>query len=221
MAHRRTFPNAVLLMIAVLGIAGCNSLYYGAWERLGYHKRDLLVSSVADARDGQEEAKEQFASALDRFASIVEVEGGELESKYRELQGELEASEDRAEAVREQIAEVEEVSEDLFDEWEDELGEYENADLRRSSERQLVETRERYDRLIGAMHRAEEGMEPVLAVFRDQVLFLKHNLNARAVASLQGTADRLEADVAGLIRDMEASIDEADAFLKTLENDVE
>ena len=35
-------------------------------------------------------------------------------------------------------------------------------------------------------------MKPVLAAFHDQVLVLKHNLNARAIASLEGTAVTLQ-----------------------------
>jgi hypothetical protein len=56
----------------------------------------------------------------------------------------------------------------------------------------------------------------VLAGFRDQVLFLKHNLNAKAIASLQSNVLAIEDDIAVLIRDMEASIKEADEFIHTL-----
>ena len=58
---------------------------------------------------------------------------------------------------------------------------------------------------------------PVLAVFHDRVLFLKHNLNARAIASLGGETDDIEADVSDLIAEMERSIAEADAFIKEMQ----
>jgi hypothetical protein len=60
-------------------------------------------------------------------------------------------------------------------------------------------------------------MEPVLAALRDRVLFLKHNLNARAIASLKSERDVIKTDVAALIRDMNKSIDEADRFIKAME----
>jgi hypothetical protein len=66
------------------------------------------------------------------------------------------------------------------------------------------------------MKRAEKKIAPVLSAFRDQVLFLKHNLNAQAVASLQGELVSIESDVASLIREMEASINEADSFIQSL-----
>lgn len=67
------------------------------------------------------------------------------------------------------------------------------------------------------MRRAAVRMDPVLATFRDQVLFLKHNLNARALASLDATQRTLEADISRLIADMEASIRESETFIKSLQ----
>jgi hypothetical protein len=74
-------------------------------------------------------------------------------------------------------------------------------------------TRDRYAHLIGAMRRAESRIEPVLSVFRDQVLYLKHNLNAQAIASLEVEVTRIEGDVSTLLQDMQNSIAEADAFI--------
>jgi len=68
------------------------------------------------------------------------------------------------------------------------------------------------------MRSAEARMEPVLRAFQDQVLFLKHNLNARAIDSLQGELGSIETDVAQLIREMERSIAESDAFISSLQN---
>lgn len=205
-----------LCSFVVLLLLGCQSAYYTALEKLGYHKRDILVSRVQEARDSQQAAKEQFQSALAKFTSVVQVRGGELQDKYNQLKAELDTSEAQAETVRNRITAVEDVAEALFDEWEAELTQYTNARLRRASARQLAQTRQHYQPLIGAMQRAEAKIEPVLAVFRDQVLFLKHNLNAQAIASLQQELMTVETDVAALVRDMEASIAEADTFLKTM-----
>lgn len=64
------------------------------------------------------------------------------------------------------------------------------------------------------MRLAESRIEPVLKSFRDQVLFLKHNLNAKAIASLRGELVQVEADTDKLISELEASIAEADRFIK-------
>ena len=206
--------NRILIPIcAALLLVGCNSAYFGMMESLGWHKRDLLVDRVKEARDEQQEAKEEFASALDQFMQVMQVEGGELEDQYRQLQQAYERSDEQAQQVREQVESVENVAEALFEEWEDELDQYQSGRLRDASEDQLRQTRQRYEELIEAMHSAEAKMEPVLLAFHDQVLFLKHNLNAQAIASLQTTATQIESDVAQLIEEMEASIRQADQFI--------
>ena len=51
------------------------------------------------------------------------------------------------------------------------------------------------------------------------MLFLKHNLNAQAIAYLRNEFASIENDIASLIRDMEASIAKADAFISELATD--
>ncbi len=206
-------------MLLSLNTFGCQSIYYDAMEKIGYHKRDLMVSDVEKARDAQQEAKEQFKSALDRFTKTLNIEGGELQDKYDVLNAEYEQSEAKAQAVRDRIASVEDVSEALFDEWEAELKEYSSAALRKNSQKQLTQTRTQYAQLIKAMKRAETKMDPVLAKFKDQVLFLKHNLNAQAITSLKSELVSVEGNIASLIKEMEASIKEADSFIASMEKE--
>lgn len=213
-----TWTNPLMLLI-MAGLAfgtGCQSAYYRTWEAFGWEKRHLLVDEVKETRDEQQAAKEQFASALESFIAVTQFEGGDLQAKYEELSDEYEESRKHAEAVRGRIDRVERVGEDLFSEWEDELELYQSDELRRASERQHRATRRQYDQLIRSMRAAESKMEPVLRAFHDQVLFLKHNLNARAIASLEDTATSIRDDVAQLIREMETSIEEANAFIEQM-----
>lgn len=204
------------LCAAAFVLAGCSSAYYGAMEKIGFAKREILVDRVEKTRDAQNEAKQQFASALDHFLAVTKTDGGELQKKYDELNREFIRSEARAKDVRDRIAAVEDVAEALFREWKQELKQYSNPSLARESQRELDLTRRRYDELMRVMRRAADRMDPVLATFRDQVLFLKHNLNARALASLTTTNRELEADISRLVTDMEASIREAEDFIKTM-----
>ena len=212
-----------VLLLFALGLAcagtGCSSTYDNTLEKFGYAKRDLLVSRVDDTRKAQGEAKEQFASALDHFLAVTKVDGGELQRKYQDLNREFERSEKSAKEVRDRIASVEDVAEALFREWKQELSQYSDASLRRESQRQLDATRRRYDDLVRLMRRAADRMDPILNTFRDQVLFLKHNLNARAIASLDTTSRTLEADISRLIADMDASIRESETFIKSLKSE--
>ncbi|HEB77741.1 MAG TPA: DUF2959 domain-containing protein [Methylothermaceae bacterium] len=210
-------PYLVLLAAILLG--GCSAAYYSAMEKIGFHKRDILVHRIEKAREEQAEAKEQFKTALEKFSALTRFHGGELQDKYEELNAAYEASVDKAEAVRKRIADIEDVAEALFEEWQEELQQYSNAAMRAQSARQLTETRRRYQRLVAAMKRAAAKMDPVLTMFHDRVLFLKHNLNARAIASLQGELDIIEDNVADLIKEMERSIAEADAFIRDMKSD--
>lgn len=209
--------KTALISVVLLFAAGCQSVYYGTMEKFGKYKRDILVDRVEDARDAQQETKEQFTSALDKFKSVVNVPSGQLQEKYDLLKSELDKSESKASAVKKRISDVEDVAKALFDEWTKELDQYKNADLRAESQKKLDQTRAKYTQLIDMMKKAETKIEPVLSAFRDQVLFLKHNLNAQAVASLQSEVTTMEADIGKLIAEMEKSIAEADSFIKTMQ----
>ena len=209
-------PWKILVLLAAALLTGCQSAYYGAMEKFGYEKRDILVDRVEDAREAQQEAKKQFESALEQFIAITNFSGGALEQQYNRLKGEFVDSEARASAVHKRIADVERVAQDLFREWEQELSQYSSPELRRSSQGQLATTRSRYRELMGVMKRAEKKIEPVLAALRDRVLFLKHNLNARAIASLKTERARIQGDIATLVADMNRSIAAADRFIQDM-----
>ncbi len=181
-----------------------------------YHKRDILVDRVEDARDAQSDAEEQFESAQAHLISLIEFDGGELQEVYEDLADEYEASRDAADEVSERIDAIEDVADALFDEWEDELEQYSNARLRADSERKLRDTRRRYERLVKVMRRSEERMEPVLAALNDNVLYLKHNLNAQAVAALKTEFSNIDRDIDVLIEEMRKAIASSDEFIESL-----
>ncbi|QJD31455.1 DUF2959 family protein [Methylococcus geothermalis] len=191
-------------------------IYFQVVESAGRHKRDILVARVDSARGSLEEAKEQFQTALEKFSALTHFDGGALEDVYRQLKIEFDYSTSKALAVRDRIDAVQDVAEALFREWEDELDQYTNRSLRAASRQKLKLTQQHYAQLMSAMRRAEGKIDPVLRVFRDQVLFLKHNLNAQAIASLESELTGMSHGVAGLIQAMERSIDHAEVFMRTL-----
>ena len=201
------------LMCAPILLSGCATAAYNIQEQFGIEKRDILVDRVQDVSKAQTEAKEEFANALEAFRAVVNVDAGELENVYDDLNKAHKRAESDAEAVRTRVKSVKRVSRDLFKEWEGELNQYSDAGLRRASESQLRDTQARYDVLVDKMDGATASMDPVLAVFNDRVLYLKHNLNARAIAALDAETANLEGDVAKLIAEMERSIAAANAFI--------
>jgi len=203
-------------LLLVLGLASCRSAYYGTMEAFGHPKREILVDRVEEARDQQQEAKEQFQTALERFQELTGHTGGELEELYTKLKDEYEDCQSEADDVSEHIDSVEDVSDALFEEWEAELKQYSDDDLREQSATKLAETKTRCRELVAVMRKAEKAMKPVLSAFGDRVLFLKHNLNAQAIASLKGHAKSLEADIHKLVTQMESAIREANEFIDAM-----
>lgn len=213
----KTIPQALVWGLSLV-LMGCSAPYYSAMEKLGIAKRDILVDRVQDTRDAQDRAKEQISTALERFLAFTRYEGGDLQRKYDQLNSEFTRAESRAREVRDRIVAVEDVAEALFDEWRQELRQYTDAGLRRESEREFDRTRSRYTELIRTMKRSAERMDPVLGRFRDHVLYLKHNLNAQALGSLSRTQREIEEDVSGLVKEMEASIRDAEEFIRAMKS---
>lgn len=211
--------NFVIAATALVGLAGCSSLEYSIREAFGQQKREVLVDRVEAARDSQKNAKQEFVSALERFKTVTGFEGGDLEKKYDTLKAEYDRCDLRAGEVRQRIDAVEDVAHALFREWHDELAQYSDPGLRQISERQLQQTRQSFATLLEIMRAAERRMEPVLATLRDQVLFLKHNLNARAVASVGNVSASLQRDIDALVADMERAIADANRFIEQMQRD--
>jgi len=209
--------NLVLLMVLSFVLAmGCSKAYYGTMEKMGIHKRDILVDRVEDARDAQAEAQVQFKDALEQFGSVVTIENTDLKEAYDRLNAEFEDSEAAAEDVSDRIDKVEAVAEDLFEEWEKELDLYSNQELKRTSSNKLKDTKSRYREMLASMHRGEKSMDPVLNTFRDNVLFLKHNLNAQAIGSLRSEFSSLKGEIGDLINRMNDAINSSNQFIADL-----
>lgn len=205
---------SIVLCSALL--CGCRSTVYNVYEKFGVYKRDLLKKNVIKARDEEKATQEQFKDAMTRLKEITGFQGGDLEKKYDALKSDYDRSAARAESVRARIKDVETVAEDMFKEWEKEDQQISTPALRESSQQQLAATRQKYNELHTALKQAEASMDPVLRRLNDYVLYLKHSLNAAAIASLKGEAQSIQTDISQLIEQMNRSIAQADEFIKTM-----
>lgn len=205
---------AVLLLATAALLGGCQSAYYSALEKVGIAKRELLLDRVDAARSAQGDAEQAYVDALTAFRAVVAVDAGELESVYLKLKASHGEATARAQGFADRVAAVESVADALFKEWEGELAQYSDASLRAKSKAQLERTRSRYRTLDQAMRRAQASFQPALKVLGDQVLYLKHNLNAAAIGAIKDELPRLQADAESLRRDVQKATAEADRFLK-------
>ena len=181
---------------------------------------DLGVSEKCrdrNSRNDQQKASEAFKDALTRLKEIYGLEGGDLENMYNRLSDEYENCQERAEIIDDRIAKIQRIASDLFAEWRQEIDQIQNPKFRSQSARKLKATQSRFANLESTLLIARRRMNPILANLKDYVLYLKHNLNAQAIGSLKGEAASIETDVDRLVRDIQRSIKEADAFLKDFE----
>ena len=179
-------PYFIAIFLSVSLLSGCQSAYYSAMEKVGVYKRDIMVDRV---------------------------DGGELESAYQDIDSQYQRSEAAVDNVNDRIAAIEDVANAMFDEWQQELSLYKSTILKRDSQRKLQTTKASYNKMLTAMKRAEKKMEPVLDTLRDNTLYLKHNLNAAAIGSLQGQFNSLQTEISHAIRDMNSAIAESNRFI--------
>jgi len=212
--------NVALLGILLLSInlVGCQSAYYSAMEKVGTHKRDILIDRVKNTNESQQAVKEEFVNALDQLATLINFDGQELQEQYQISKDQYDSSQKAADNVTARIESIEHVAQALFDEWQDEIQQYTNQSLKRQSQQKLKQTEHRYHIVIKAMRNAEENMFPVLAALKDNMLFLKHNLNAKAIGALKGEYKSIKHDIEKLIRQMNQSISDSQVFIQMLEN---
>lgn len=211
-------------VLLFLTLAGCQNpvkkfvkdTKYSAYEMIGVQKRDLFQKEVVKVKDNQEHAGEAYKDALTRLQEVYKVDAGKLEKEYRSLQDSYDSAEKRTSDVHASVKQLDTVAQDLFAEWEKEIRDISSKDLRTSSNKKLDETQKKYKEFFTALKKSESKMPPVLRKLKDQVLFLKHNLNAKAIGGLKTESLKIQGDIESLIKDMNKSITEADEFIKTI-----
>jgi chromosome segregation ATPase len=211
--------SVVLCLFAALGLTGCQTTYYKAMRTLGKEKRDILVSRIKDAKKDQQQTSDQIKTTMQSFQELTGFKGGSLEKSYNRLNSEYEKANGQANKLHDRIQSIDQVSQDLFKEWQGEINEMDNRKLKTQSAGMLRDARIRQASYLRSMHKMEDQMTPVLHAFRDQVLFLKHNLNARAIGSLKNTSASIQDDVTVLLASMDGSMQEADKLIASLDTD--
>ena len=200
----------------MIALAGCTSSYYKAMKTFGREKRDILVSRVKDSKKDQQQAKEQIKTTLESFQELTGFQGGSLEKNYKKLDGEYEKAADSAQKLHNRIGSIDQVSSDLFKEWQKEIDGMQNKKLKAQSAVMLRQSRLSEAAYVKSMRQTEARMTPVITAFHDQVTFLKHNLNARAIGSLKGTSTQMSTDVDVLMISIDGSMAQADALIASL-----
>lgn len=211
------FKKYSIFACSLVLMLGCQSAYYSAMEKVGVHKRDIMLERVESAQTAQQDAQQQFTSALAQLSQLINYDGGDLAAQYELINDQYEASESSAKEVASRIAAIESVADALFDEWNDEIQQYSSNNLKQQSQQKLKKTQRNYESLIKSMHRAKDRMAPVLSALKDNSLYLKHNLNAQAIGALQGEYKTIKRDVESLVAEMNKAIAQSQQFIDLLQ----
>lgn len=213
--------KAFLFSLLVLSLSACGTaqkVQYSALEKVGVHKRDILVDRIEKTSEVQEQTKKEFKSAYEELTSLVKTDDRGLEDNYKKLAKAVEKSESRANDLEKRIASVDEVAKALFVEWNQELDQYDSPKLRSVSEKNMRSTEQKYAAIYQQMKSSHARVLPVLEVLQDNTLYLKHNLNARAISGISNEVLSVEGKVAALIEQMEVSISESKKFIDAMGN---
>ncbi len=189
---------------------------YSAYEFFGIEKRDLFKKKIKNTKEDQQQAGESFKSALEKLKSIYSFSGGNLEKQYRNLDSAFQNAETKVKAVHASVVQLETVAQDLFTEWTKEIQQIKTDDLRSGSRITLSDTQKKYAVFHASLKKSEGRLNPVLTKLKDHVLFLKHNLNARALSGLKTESGKIQGDIEELLKEMNTSIAQADDFIQTL-----
>jgi len=207
----------VFLLTLSFSSVGCESMYNMAMEKmLGFEKRELLTRAVENVLKDQQKAQVEFKDALTQFKELYAFDGGDLERQYNKFKDSYEDAKLQAETLHKRITNMEKIAKSMFAEWSKEIKQYQNVEYAQKSKEQLKQTKARYAQLSKSVKASEATMRPVLAQLNDNMLYLKHNLNSSAVGSLKEETSNIQLQIEELIKRMNISIAQADAFIKSM-----
>ncbi len=207
----------IIIIFLVLFMSSCQTTsYYKTKGLFGAEKRELLVDSVEGVRNSLQETVDVFQIATAGLNVVINVKDKKMEERYEHLKNDYENCKSESDDVRPRIDTMETMSGDFFDEWMEEMQLYTNESFRNASRDKYNKTRKRYTKLVQSFRDVEGKLEPTLNGFRDQVLFLKHNINAQSVTSLEDELVTVEAEIEALIRELQVAIKDTDVFLSSM-----
>ncbi len=184
--NARSAAGAALFVFSLCSVSACTRTYYATMHKLGKEKRDILVSRIVDGKKDQDKAKEQLKTTMEAFQELTGFQGGDLEKIYNKLNKEYESAQSRADKVI-GPGEIDRQGRQRSVQRVDRRDRADaDRELKSKSRAMLSDAQSRHEQYMAAMHATEKKMEPVLQAFHDQVTYLKHNLNARAIKSLKG-----------------------------------
>lgn len=197
-------------------LSSCSTIYYNFWETLGREKRDLLKSEMLSADSSHTEVKEELEDSLHRIRSEYDFKEGSLEKTYDSLSADYEDISSRSNELSDNIDKSEDIANDLFSEWRKEALSLNKRKYRKDSLTKLKKTKISFNDTLSSMRHVEKNMRKILKQYKDQVTYIKHNLNAKVIGSLQLEMKSISSEMEKLIVQIDRSKSKAKKFISKL-----
>jgi hypothetical protein len=210
--------RATSLALLALVAGGCKS-FGGSFLVFGgsHAPQEDLVARARGAEKDIQEARADFAAASQLYQRLSSPQAVELEKLSGEFEDAVETCEDRAEDMADRIEAIREETVGLVKDWTEELARFSSDAVRKKSEAQMRDTEAYAQRLIAALERLQGRVQPVLLKLQDYELFFEHNLNARAIATLQDTYKDFDNEFRAFESELGKAQGEITAFLAHFE----
>jgi prefoldin subunit 5 len=151
------------------------------------------------------------ASALDAMRGAAKAKS-DLKSTYSAFNKELTSLEEQITTLRQQATEMRARADDHYKAWQAELVKMGNPSLREKAQNRFADAKEEFDAIITTAEEAKRELVPFMADLRDVANYLKVDLSADAVKSLNNNIWRLNnkaRGVSGSLEDVSKQIGKA------------
>jgi phosphoenolpyruvate-protein kinase (PTS system EI component) len=196
---RYSHVRAVAAALVLASLPACSFVNNMIRGKTGPADVDDLVAAVEKVNKELDLSKATMLAAVQKLqgATAPDFQGDAVKA-HKELVAAVEDSEDQAEDLRKGIEKMQAAAVPVFDQWTKDLEAYSNPEMRQRSQARLSAARERYDSVLAAVEPLLVEYETVNQSLRDHVLFLKHDMNPAALATIQDDVRRVAKDAAGL-----------------------
>jgi hypothetical protein len=187
---------AVLVLLALPACTFVSNLISGGG---GPANVNDLVERVERVSAELDASKATMLAAIQKLQAVTAPEfQGDAVLAHKELENTLDDSDDQAKALRKSIDKMRAAAEPVFEQWTKDLEAYSNPEMRARSQQRLAAARERYDSVVAAVEPVLVEYETVNQTLHDHLLFLSHDMNPAAVATIQDDVRSVAKQAAGL-----------------------
>jgi hypothetical protein len=184
---RIPFARAVAAVLALVTIPSCTWVSNLISGNSGPADVDDLVEAVEKVNGELDSSKESMLAAVQKLQAVTAPDfKGDAVAAYKDLKKTIDSSDDQANDLRKCVEKMQAAAEPVFDQWTKDLEAYSNPEMRARSQQRLAAARERFDTVVAAVEPVLVEYETINQTLHDHALFLSHDMNPAAIATIQG-----------------------------------